>query len=403
MKERKNTDIDFIVSEKVTQALDLMKMFNFDVWLIVAQETGYEHDPVYPLIFGERDLGKGFLILTKSGRKIAVVSGLDRTIPESTGVWDEVFVYGKKPYDTLCEVLQEIKPGTIAVNYSETDASADGLTYGKYLQLTKTFSEHGISSNIVSAEKPAALLRSVKSFHEVEAVRSAILKANEVFDRLRLYLKSGMTGKEIFGFVQEQIMSLGLGYGWSRYNCPVVTVGPVEYMGHTSPDERRIEKGQLLQLDLGVKYNGYCSDFQRMFYFMDDSDNYPPEDVKKLFGLVRSGIDKMIASIKPGARNDYPSSIGFNLITSAGYPEPKYSAGHQLGRAVHDGGTGLLHFRNPNEDCIITQGQIYTVEGLETRLEGRGWVSLEEDVIVTADGCRILTDEQREIWLVRGK
>jgi Xaa-Pro aminopeptidase len=58
-------------------------------------------------------------------------------------------------------------------------------------------------------------------------------------------------------------------------------------------------------------------------------------------------------------------------------------------------------YRHPRPEYRMAAGQVYTVEGLETRLEGRGWVSLEEDVVVTPDGCRVLTDEQRELWLIR--
>lgn len=300
-------------------------------------------------------------------------------------------------------MLTGINPRNIAINYSENDASADGLTYGRYVQLTKALSSTAFAGKLISAEKLASSLRSIKMPHEIEAISSSIMKADIIFDRLKIFLKPGLTGIEIFNFVQEQIVSLGLGYGWSRYNCPVVTVGPVHYMGHTPPDGRRLEKGWLLQVDLGIKYNGYCSDFQRMFYVMDDGEDNPPDKILQLFALIRSGINKMIESIKPGVRNDYPSSIGFNMISSAGFPEPKYSAGHQLGRAVHDGGVGLLHFRCPRPECLITKGQVYTVEGLETRLEGKGWISLEEDVVVTADGCKVLTNIQEELWLVREK
>ncbi len=393
--------VDPIIAEKVEQAIGLLRESNLDVWLLFAQETGYEKDPVYPLLFGDRDLGAGFLLLTANGRKIAIVSGLDQMIPKSTGVWDEVVVYEKNPYDTLRQVLTDINPNGIGINYSENSPSADGITYGQYLRLVKALEDTPFARRLTSTERLAATLRSIKTPAEIEAIRSAILKTNTVFDRLKAYLKPGVTGIEIFRFVQEQIISLGSSCGWSRYNCPVVTVGPVDYMGHTPPDERRLEKGWLLQVDLGVRYQGYCSDFQRMFYVLEDGEDEPPEEVQRLFAIIRRGIDSMIGEIKPGVRNDFPSSVGFAIITSAGYPEPKYSAGHQLGRAVHDGGVGLLDYRHPRPEYRMAAGQVYTVEGLETRLEGRGWVSLEEDVVVTPDGCRVLTDEQRELWLIR--
>jgi Xaa-Pro aminopeptidase len=116
---------------------------------------------------------------------------------------------------------------------------------------------------------------------------------------------------------------------------------------------------------------------------------------------VHNGITEMINAIRPGVRNDYPSSLGFAQITSHGFPEPKYSAGHQLGRAVHDGGVGLVNFRNPRPDRLIEEGNVFTVEGLETRLEKNGWVSLEEDVAVTSNGCQVLTNRQNEIYCIK--
>jgi hypothetical protein len=108
-KQQNGQNLDPIIAEKVEQAIGLLRESNLDIWLLFAQETGYEKDPVYPLLFGDRDLGAGFLLLTANGRKIAIVSGLDQMIPKSTGVWDEVVVYEKNPYDTLRQLLTDHK------------------------------------------------------------------------------------------------------------------------------------------------------------------------------------------------------------------------------------------------------------------------------------------------------
>lgn len=394
--------MDKLVAEKVSQAIGLMNRYNLDAWLICTQETGYECDPVYPLLMGDRDIARGYLLLTRQGRKIAIVGGLDEAVPADTGVWDDVRVT-RNADETLIAMLREIDPSAIAINYSTTNASADGITLGKYLSLTEALKDTPFAARFVSAERPATELRQVKSPEEIVRIKAAIARTDEVFRRLRAFLKPGMGGMEIYGFIQDQIASLGATCGWSRHNCPVLTMGPVPFMGHTPPPaERRWQKGWLLQVDLGLRVDGYCSDYQRMFYALEDGQDGPPAEVLSLFRTIHSGITGMIEAIRPGERNDHPSALGFKRLTDAGFPEPRYSAGHQLGRAVHDGGVGLVNFRFPRPESLIAQGNVFTVEGLETRLEQYGWVSLEEDVAVTDSGCEVLTGRQDELYCIRG-
>ncbi len=392
---------DLLIREKVGQATALLERHNMDVWLVFNQETGYECDPVYPLLMGDRDLARGYLLLTRNGGKTAIVGGLDAAIPASTGVWDDVRVYKKNADEELIRFLFEMDPATIAINYSKTNSIADGLPHGKYLNLVDALKDTPYAGRLVSAEKMAAELRSVKSPEEIKRIRETIARTDVVFSHLREYLRPGLGGMEIFGFIQDQIAAQGASCAWSRYNCPVLTMGPVPYMGHTPPPaDRPWESGWLLQVDLGLRHEGYCSDFQRMFYALKEGEDGPPSDVQSLFHCVHDGITDMIRAIRPGVRNDYPSSLGFGRITDAGFPEPLFSAGHQLGRAVHDGGVGLIHFRNQRPECLLEEGNVLTVEGLETRLEKYGWISLEEDIVVTANGCRILTTRQNEIYCI---
>jgi Xaa-Pro aminopeptidase len=96
----------------------------------------------------------------------------------------------------------------------------------------------------------------------------------------------------------------------------------------------------LLQVDLGVRVDGYCADFQRMF--TPSSHGEPPAGRSR--AAVRGrilGHRPMIAGIAPGVPNDGVTRNAFQAITDLGFPEPKYGGGHQLGRAVHDGVLGF--------------------------------------------------------------
>jgi Xaa-Pro aminopeptidase len=252
----------------------------------------------------------------------------------------------------------------------------------------------------MSAETLITRLRGRKSPTEVALILESIAITDEIFRELGCYLKPGRTGKQIFDFLQQQTEHRGIRPAWSRDHCPVVTVGPVPAMGHTPPGDEVVQKGWTLQVDFGVQSKGYCSDFQRMWYFLEDGETRPQAEVQRLFDVVRAGVDTVIDNLRPGNPTWKPNAAARELITAAGYPEFKYTVGHQLGRATHDGGQSLARRRENTPDVLIETGNVYTAEGLETRIEGRGWISLEEDVLVTDQGPRVLTNPQTNLWLV---
>ncbi len=138
-----------------------------------------------------------------------------------------------------------------------------------------------------------------------------------------------------------------------------------------------------------------------MWYILKENETVPPPDVQRLFDTVRRGVDAIIATLKPGVPVWKPAEAAREVLVSAGYPEFKYGVGHQLGRATHDGGPGLSRRREDMPEWVIEAGNVFTAEGLETYIEGRGWVSLEDDVLVTHNGNEVLTTQQRALWLAR--
>lgn len=392
--------INDLVPEKVEQAVDILNEENVDAWLTFTQESLDGGDPVYPIIFGERDLGRGVLLLTRKGDCIALVGGLDQAIPPSTGVWNQVVVHKGDLREPLLEILDRLDPRQIAINYSLTSPKADGLSYGNYLRLEKILAGSVYAGRLTSAESVILKLRGRKSSGEIAILRKAIEQTDAIFAALGRFLKPGVTGREIFDFIQDQVAQRGLQTSWSRDHCPIVTVGPVEYMGHTPPGDTPTRRGETLQIDFGVKYNGMCSDMQRMWYFLDHGETQAPAAVQRAFDTVKTGLDTIIGLLQPGTPTWKPAEAARKVLVGAGYPENKYSVGHQLGRATHDGGPGLARRGEGDPEWLMEPGNVFTTEGLETRVAGHGWVSLEEDVQVTASGPLVLTERQADFWYV---
>ncbi len=156
-------------------------------------------------------------------------------------------------------------------------------------------------------------------------------------------------------------------------------------------------------MDFGVSKADYASDLQRVWYLLDEGETEAPPDVVQAWDAVWAAVDAGVDALRPGAVGWKVDEAARSHLVATGYPEPMYSLGHQLGRSAHDGGTLL----GPRWDRygqapygLVEEGNVYTLE-FGTSVPNRGYVGLEEDVLVTADGVEWLSTPQRELWLVR--
>ncbi len=203
--------------------------------------------------------------------------------------------------------------------------------------------------------------------------------------------------------MHDRVRELGLTTSWESASCPAVNSGPDTPIGHSGPTDVVIQPGHLLHFDFGVRQNDYCSDIQRVVYFLREGETQAPAPVQHGFDTVVRAIQASVAAMKPGVFGKEVDAVARKVITDAGYPEFKYATGHHLGRACHDGG-GILgpewerYGDTPNRPLEV--GHVYTVEpGLF--VPGYGYIGLEEDVVVTENGAVYLGKPQTELILKR--
>ena len=391
-----------LVQEKLDQAVEILREQDVDLWLTFVRETSLTSDPSLDLIAGVYSAWQGAFLVSATGERTAIVGRFDAPSVELLGAYD-VIGYDESIRPALRNAVEQLGPRSIALNYSESDPAADGLTHGLWRVLQDAFADMPYRERFISSEAIVNALRGRKSPEEVERIRAATRETEEIFDVVTATLAPGQSELEIADRMHEEIERRGLGYAWGRDHCPAVNAGPEKDVGHSPPGELRTRSGELLHVDFGVSRDDYCSDLQRVWYFPDGDETSAPDDVQRAWDALWASVDAGVAVLRPGAAGWEVDAAARESLVAAGYPEPMYALGHQLGRAAHDGGTVLA----PRWDRygaapfgLVEKGNVFTLE-YGTAVPGRGYIGLEEDVLVTADGVEWLSSPQRELWLVR--
>ncbi|RLC48154.1 MAG: aminopeptidase P family protein [Candidatus Cloacimonadota bacterium] len=391
-----------LIKEKVEQAKKLLTEFNTDCWITFVRESAINGDPSLAFLVPADLTWHSAIIISKDGKAHAIVGKYDQKTVEETGAYNSVvgFVEGIK--EPLQSYLKNLNPQTIALNYSEGSEIVDGITHGMYLTIFNMLKEIGLEEKIISAEKIVSALRGRKSDSEIDNIKSAIKVTEEIFDKVTVFIKPGKTEKEIAAFMKTEVEKRNLEYAWEPAVCPAVFTGPETAGAHYAPTDKKIERGHVLNMDFGVKWNGYCSDLQRTFYILKEGESEAPEDVMKGFNTIVDAIEASNQAIKPGVIAKEIDAIARNIVVENGYDEFPHGLGHQIGRFSHDG-TALLgppwekYAQKPF--LPLEERMVFTIE---PRLEvpGRGTATIEEMVVVSKNGAEWLSHPQKEIILI---
>ena len=204
--------------------------------------------------------------------------------------------------------------------------------------------------------------------------------------------------------MQSEAATAGAEPAWDRSQCPIVSTGPDSMLGHAAPSSRlKLEPGRILHIDFGVRKDGYCSDLQRAWYLPESGESQPPRPVTKAFETVVRAIHAAAAVLKPGVTGWEVDQVARKIVVEDGYPEYQHATGHHVGRSAHAGGCVLgpqwrRYGRTPH--YTAEPGNVFTLELGIDDVDGRGYLGLEEMVVVTKKGCEFLSRPQTTIGML---
>jgi Xaa-Pro aminopeptidase len=383
-----------LTREKLAQAKALVAESEASVWLTFVRETSQMADPALGLIL-EGGLTWHSALLVSGTECVAVVGNYDADPLVASGDWDKVVPYVQGIAGPLRDELDRLVPpgGQIAVNVSVDDVACDGLTHGMHTALDTILAGTRHEGALVSSEPVLLRLRGQKTPEELRRIQGAIAAGDRLFADIAGLLTRGISERAVYDQVHAWMGERGLGFAWDPTGDPIVNSGPDSMIGHGVPSETvTVQPGHVFHVDLGVTLDGYSSDVQRCWYIGDEV----PSDVQAGLDAVNAAISAGAAVLRPGALGHEVDAAARAALIARGFPEYLHALGHQVGRTAHDGGAilGPLWERYGRTPSIpVREGEVYTLE-LGVTPPGRGYIGIEEMVVVTADGCRFLTERQ---------
>lgn len=244
----------------------------------------------------------------------------------------------------------------------------------------------------------------IKTPEEIEKMRVAGHAAAQVLDFIEPHIHAGVSTDQLDQLCHDYIVNeldaipAPLNYhGFPKSICTSVN----HVICHGIPADKKLKKGDIINLDITVIKNGYHGDTSRM-YFVGEPSILARRLTETSYECLMKGIDV----VRPGATlGDIGHAIQ-TLAESRNYSVVREYCGHGIGKVFHED-PQVLHYGEPGKGMVLEQGMTFTIEPMinagkrGTRLLKDGWTVVTQDrslsaqwehtLLVTADGCDILT------------
>jgi Xaa-Pro aminopeptidase len=228
-----------------------------------------------------------------------------------------------------------------------------------------------------AAGAPVEELRAVKDPWELGRIGAAVGLAEHVLSDIVSEIHLGRTEIEIAAELEYRLRRAGSG---PLPFEPIVAFGPRSALPHAQPGDRALGAGDLVLLDFGATVDGYCSDLTRVLV-VGPAESWQRE----LHAAVEEACGRAIAAVSAGVSASTVDAAAREFLAELGLADRfGHSTGHGLGLEVHE-----LPRLHRMDDRVLAVGNVVTIEP-GVYLPGRGGIRLEQDVVVEADGCRVL-------------
>lgn len=354
-----------MVNKRVCDLRNLFDSLNIDAALIISDVnrnylTGFTGDESYAFITKD----KAFFITDSRYTEQAKIQVKDFKVIEYKPT---------KLYECIKELA--LDNGIKCVGIEE-----DRISFSEYKKLEETLGD----IKIVNLEGAIEKLRIIKDEKEIELISRAAKIADEAFLHILNYIKAGMSEKEVA--LELEFFMKKKGASKLSFDS-IVASGARSSLPHGTATDKIIEKGDFLTLDFGCVYEGYCSDMTRTIVIGKADDRQ-----KEIYNIVLEANKAALNEIKPESCCSDIDKIARDIITLKGYGDKfGHGLGHGVGREIHE-----QPRLSTLSKSILKPGMVVTDEpGIY--IPGYGGVRIEDLVLVTEDGYRVLSNSPKEL------
>jgi Xaa-Pro aminopeptidase len=282
----------------------------------------------------------------------------------------EIKIDTKEPLGVICEMAPSLK--------GKVGFEAGSLTYAAYEKL------RAAAGGLTPVEGLVEELRKTKDANEIGSIAKAAGIADAVFGEIIGEIRQGLSEVDVAARIDFLLRKRSSEVPAFK---TIVASGPHASLPHATPTARIIRGGDLVKMDYGAIWDGYCSDITRTAVMGKASDK-----VREVYDIVREAQERAIAAIRPGAACKEIDKIAREFISGKGYGENfGHGLGHGVGLEVHEG----PRLSQKSEESL-KPGNVVTVEpGIY--IPGWGGIRIEDMVVVTEDGCDVLTAADKRL------
>ena len=216
---------------------------------------------------------------------------------------------------------------------------------------------------------------------EISNLEKACEITDNCFKYLLMYIKPGMTEKQIADEIEEYYKQRTEGLAFDT----IVASGENSSKPHAVPTERKINENDIITIDMGCKVNGYCSDMTRTIFIGE-----PTEEQKRVYNIVLENQEKSLNEMKDGASIKDVAKIVKSNFELQGY-DLVHALGHGVGLEIHE-----HPFIRLSSDNTLKERMVVTNEpGIY--IPGNFGVRIEDTVLITKDGPEVLTKSKKSL------
>ena len=255
------------------------------------------------------------------------------------------------------------------------------VTYKQYYYLKQKYRVN----NLAETENIVEKLRAVKDKDEIENIKKACELTDKCFSHLLEFIKMGMTEKEIAFEIEMFFRKNGAdGLAFD----PIVAIGENSAKPHWKPGDKKVEMADPILIDMGCKYNGYCSDMTRTIFA-----GCILEKIKPVYDLVLKNLENTTNEIK-----EYASIKTITQMVESDFKLQNYdlihSLGHSIGLETHE-----IPYINSKNDTFLKEKMVVADEpGIY--LSGKFGIRIEDTILVEKEGCTVLTKSPKNYVII---